>query len=986
MSHKKYLYGLSALALAVSAVNAFAWTANPTYRPQSQHTQLMDKGGSEGVASAASPVVLPTSTTGTVATGAYTSVYITGFEAADGWDLANSICGLSFAFPGVCSYPVSGANLCVPKDNVTSQNCCDLNPNEDTGWFMNISNRHCREPHIDIVNPKSGAQHLRFQYDPLGGVPAGCQTSSGFAAACRQRINTPYDQNQGEISKTTYAYEIAFNKASGMLTRIRDFVGMDLGANNGIYTNAYAYWLSSGKLYVFSDAGYAAPTRQPHILAYFLYDVPNYAKLSIELDPCNNLITYTYTGVPVCIPACTPPDCPPGCNPFGTATGVSTYTTYFDFSPPYGDFNFNSGADNSFPVVNSSVWSQSHRLDGTTVDLDNYVIAHEPCADACCNGNLGTCTEGLTQQECTGPGMHYYPNVQCSQLGMGRCSPPYPGFPGPTTGSSALMNCLTDADCLQGIPPADPPSVCELGWYPPSCSKDRGSCCDAGPGSGGTCTPNVVETNCLPPQKTWVRGGSCTAVDVTGLCHVGRGVCSGDSSAIVDRPSMCLNQPNFPPCTKDEECFVQGFCWAGQCAPAATPGTCVYSTLGYCQTMGRCSTSKWCEGNNDTWYNPCTDIPDECGLGGECVGQRCDDNCGTTDSPPTCPLGAGEVCAGAVGCDVVPSGADCEFCEGCDGFPQVGCSDDTDCPPPFPGLPGGTCVPNQPIGCNVNGQCPSERKPCIIPPINPQGRLCEANKCVGGVDDGLNCIIDEDPAVPLPCPGGLCVSNGQCDIHIPAPTCEPEHRGACCHGTTGVCNNDVLSADCTGDQVVWTKLGVCAALDPPCVQHTGACCDANPKAVHCTDGIYPQDCDGPNQNWFKGTLCAVAQCPAVVLGACCNTLAGTCEDNKLAADCSGPQRVFSLDKTCANVTCDAVLGACCDHDTFGGCTNLTSAECVPVPGENKLEWTKGAACANITTCDHVAIPTVSQWGLVVLTLLLLVGAKVYFGRRQSAAA
>jgi len=32
-----------------------------------------------------------------------------------------------------------------------------------------------------------------------------------------------------------------------------------------------------------------------------------------------------------------------------------------------------------------------------------------------------------------------------------------------------------------------------------------------------------------------------------------------------------------------------------------------------------------------------------------------------------------------------------------------------------------------------------------------------------------------------------------------------------------------------------------------------------------------------------------------------------------------------------------------------------------------------------------AIPTVSQWGLLVLALLLMVGAKIYFGRRTATA-
>ena len=38
-------------------------------------------------------------------------------------------------------------------------------------------------------------------------------------------------------------------------------------------------------------------------------------------------------------------------------------------------------------------------------------------------------------------------------------------------------------------------------------------------------------------------------------------------------------------------------------------------------------------------------------------------------------------------------------------------------------------------------------------------------------------------------------------------------------------------------------------------------------------------------------------------------------------------------------------------------------------------------CAPDCTCV-LKIPTVSQWGLAILVLLLLAGAKVYFGRRR----
>ena len=44
----------------------------------------------------------------------------------------------------------------------------------------------------------------------------------------------------------------------------------------------------------------------------------------------------------------------------------------------------------------------------------------------------------------------------------------------------------------------------------------------------------------------------------------------------------------------------------------------------------------------------------------------------------------------------------------------------------------------------------------------------------------------------------------------------------------------------------------------------------------------------------------------------------------------------------------------------------------------------GAQCCDVDPdCDSCAIPTVSGWGMVVMTLLLLAGWKVYFGRRRA---
>mgnify|MGYP001584142731 CR=1 FL=1 len=76
----------------------------------------------------------------------------------------------------------------------------------------------------------------------------------------------------------------------------------------------------------------------------------------------------------------------------------------------------------------------------------------------------------------------------------------------------------------------------------------------------------------------------------------------------------------------------------------------------------------------------------------------------------------------------------------------------------------------------------------------------------------------------------------------------------------------------------------------------------------------------------------------------------------------------------------AVTGACCDHDPFGGCTDgVSQTEC----DCGRCEWTEDALCDDVE-CPRDSIPTVGAWGLAVLTLLLLTGAKVAFARRTPA--
>ncbi|MEK7731836.1 MAG: IPTL-CTERM sorting domain-containing protein, partial [Planctomycetota bacterium] len=126
-----------------------------------------------------------------------------------------------------------------------------------------------------------------------------------------------------------------------------------------------------------------------------------------------------------------------------------------------------------------------------------------------------------------------------------------------------------------------------------------------------------------------------------------------------------------------------------------------------------------------------------------------------------------------------------------------------------------------------------------------------------------------------------------------------------------------------------------------------------------------------------------------VCGACCNRaeVGGGCTDGVPRQGCTGePGQVSHYpDETCAEVEargdCAEHTGACCDESTFGGCQVHAESDC----DCKKCVFYKDMPCEEIV-CLHNPIPTMSQWGLAVLTLLLLIGAKVYFGRRPVEAA
>jgi hypothetical protein len=185
----------------------------------------------------------------------------------------------------------------------------------------------------------------------------------------------------------------------------------------------------------------------------------------------------------------------------------------------------------------------------------------------------------------------------------------------------------------------------------------------------------------------------------------------------------------------------------------------------------------------------------------------------------------------------------------------------------------------------------------------------------------------------------------------------------------------------------------------------GACCDSNGVTggdpAGCVDDVAQADCMGPDDTWYENKFCDTVTCDCIpdCSGAeCgddgCGGSCGTCDDSLVCTDdaCVGRTCEFTP------VVCDD--GVACTDDACtepNGCSSTPNdANCDDGLFCTGTETCSGAGCSSsgnpcpegttcnedTDTCDSAVIPTVSEWGLVVMALLLLAGAKVYFGRRE----
>ncbi len=286
----------------------------------------------------------------------------------------------------------------------------------------------------------------------------------------------------------------------------------------------------------------------------------------------------------------------------------------------------------------------------------------------------------------------------------------------------------------------------------------------------------------------------------------------------------------------------------------------------------------------------------------------------------------------------------------------------------FDGVINDECIPDDFGGYQVPGD---PAAPCYTTSGYP-GESC---MCVPTVPGTEYIFAVAQYGAGLPPPLG---SNIHVEIMKKMTCGEPIPNGACCDGETGMCADNVPVEQCACEQCTWTEGKMCSMVE--CIRHTGACCDASPgTGGACTEGTYPEQCACEWCTWLKGEVCDGLTCDEVT-GACCDALTGSCTVT-LAAACGCEKCTWYKGDTCGEIQCTAVLGACCNHDD-GSCTSTTMAAC----NCEKCEWTQGGDCQTVEClANFLPIPTVSEWGLAILALLLLTGAKVYFGRRRATA-
>ncbi len=238
--------------------------------------------------------------------------------------------------------------------------------------------------------------------------------------------------------------------------------------------------------------------------------------------------------------------------------------------------------------------------------------------------------------------------------------------------------------------------------------------------------------------------------------------------------------------------------------------------------------------------------------------------------------------------------------------------------------------------CDAAEVCDGAGADCPEDALEPSTTECRAS--AGNCDPAEFCT-----GASAECPADLFDSTTVC--RPSAGECDPEEV---CDGSGPSCPADVLDSTtvCRPSAGECDIAETCNGTDAECpadeMQASGVLCsdDGNECTSDICDGI-GASCTHPDN----------LQC-----GACCMPNS-SCRDDLLSSSCVGLGGTF------------IGSGEVCDGDSDG---DGVADVCDVCPGVSDADF--GPECQE-------AIPTVSEWGLVVLALLLAVAGKVCFGRR-----
>ena len=243
---------------------------------------------------------------------------------------------------------------------------------------------------------------------------------------------------------------------------------------------------------------------------------------------------------------------------------------------------------------------------------------------------------------------------------------------------------------------------------------------------------------------------------------------------------------------------------------------------------------------------------------------------------------------------------------------------------------------------------------------NIWGRCCNQNICQNDVLS-TNCTGTNNVFTPYLTnqPG----SSPRCIEDCPGQLRCVSETGKCCNPLNNDCLN-TKKCSCVAPMVFTPFPAACYQLSPGnplrCVKVVGACCNNLTNAC-----VQNEDWQcaalGSNHSFTPGGSCSGSFCSSLV-GACCNIAMGQCIDDLTLAQCSariatsGSWVWHAAPLVCFSPTqCPEQIGKCC-HPTNGNCFNTNQFTCTP-----GWSFTKDAFCtvnpSNNNPSCIISLPT-----------------------------